>query len=180
MASVSEAGYPPGTDHLHLRRRARCSTTAILRTTSALRLPGKVPVITLARKSHTRIRTMTAANTVPEWPATTGGSPQPYLYQTFTMADWITGTTTITLSLQKSVDDKGTSEITGHPCTPSCAPRRRRRRWVSAPVMIARGNPGIQLPGQLRVVGDGYGGGHEGRRLRPALLSRSGPAALFL
>ncbi len=73
------------------------------------------------------------------------GFKQPYAWQQFTMADWITGTTTMKLRLRKSVNDQGTSEITDtlHAVlrttgiTPSV---------VSTPIVVAHGNQGFGFP----------------------------------
>jgi hypothetical protein len=73
------------------------------------------------------------------------GFKQPFLWQQFTMADWITGTTTMNLSLWKSVNDQGTSEITD---TLQVVLRTTAMTptLVASPTLVARGSQGFGYP----------------------------------
>jgi hypothetical protein len=70
---------------------------------------------------------------------TGGGFKQPYCYQTFTMPDWITSTTTMDLHLWKSVDQWYTAEVTD---TLKVVLRTTgiTPTLVSTPTVVARGN----------------------------------------
>ena len=73
------------------------------------------------------------------------GFKQPYTWQEFTMADWITDTTTINLRLWRSVNQWVTPEVTD---TLHMALRTTDMTptLVSTPTVIARGDDGFSFP----------------------------------
>jgi len=73
------------------------------------------------------------------------GFRQPYAYQQFTMPDWITTTTTMNLSLWKSINACGTSEITDTLWLVLRAPGSPPT-VVSTRTLVARGNEGYNFP----------------------------------
>jgi hypothetical protein len=74
-----------------------------------------------------------------------GGFKQPYAYQDFTMSDWITDTTTMNLSLWKSINDHGTASV-NDALKVELRTTGLTSTLVSTPTIVARGSEGYGFP----------------------------------